>query len=238
MPDYHPLWDGGPLFAPAGPFPLSTDSVLLAHFVRIGPARRGVDLGCGSGILPLLLLTRSEKLHMTGLELMPEVAAQAEKNLSVNGLGERSAVLRGDLREYRSLFPAGSFDLVTANPPYFPADRGLLPPEEGRARARGEVTASLEEVCAAAAWLCRSGGSFSLVHRPERLSELFVCLTAYGLEPKRFRLVCHRPDAAPCLVLVEARRGGRPGLHAEPCLFLRGADGNETAEYKVAYHIN
>ena len=236
MPDFHPLWEGGPLFAQAAHFPLSTDSILLADFVRPGAARRGVDLGCGSGILALLLLTASEKLHMTGLELLPEAAELARKNLNANGLEARGEILRGDLRQYRELFSPGSFDLVVANPPFYPLGGGALSPDAGRAAARGEVTATLDDVCAAAAWLCRSGGSFSLVYKPERLPELFACLTAHGLEPKRLRLVCHRPDAAPSLCLVEARRGGRPGLGVEPCLFLRDLEGNETVEEMRIYH--
>ena len=237
MPDFRPLWDGGPLFAQSPHFMLSTDSILLADFVHIGSAGRGIDLGCGSGILALLLLCRSEKLHMTGLELLPEAAALARGNLAANALTERSEILQGDLREHRSLFAPGHFDLVVANPPFYPLGSGALSPDAGRASARVEVSATLDDVCTAAAWLCRSGGSFCLVHKPERLSELLVCLSGHGLEPKRLRLVCHRPDAAPSLCLVEARRGGRPGLRTEPCLFLQDAEGNETAEKMKIYHI-
>lgn len=237
MPEFRPLWTDGPLFAQAPHFLLSTDSILLADFVRLGAAGRGIDLGCGSGILGLLLLERSEKLHMTGLELLPEAAALARDNMAANGLGGRAEILQGDLREHRSLFRPGQFDLVVSNPPFYPLGSGALSPDEGRAAARGEVTATLDDVCTAAAWLCRSGGSFCLVYKPERLSELLVCLTAHGLEPKRLRLVCHRPDAAPSLCLVEARRGGKPGLRVEPCLFLRDENGRETVEEMKIYHI-
>ncbi len=235
-PVFEPLWPGGPVFAQAAHAPLGTDSVLLADFIRPGSARRGIDLGCASGAIALLLLCRAPRLHMTGLELLPEAAALAERNMAENGLTDRSRIVTGDLRRCRELFPAGSFDLVAANPPYFPLGSGPLPADPARAAARGETACSLQELCAAAAWLCRTGGSFSLVHRPERLSELLCALTAAGLEPKRLRLVCARPGAAPGLVLVESRRGGRPGLEILPDLVLAGEDGAESPEYRRIYH--
>ena len=235
---FQPLWPDGPLFRQAEHFRLSTDSVLLADFIRPEAARRGVDLGCGSGILALLLLVRTEKLDMTGLELLPEAAALACENLAANGLAARGRAVCGDIRRVRELFAAGSFDLAAANPPYYPVSGGALSPDPGRAAARSELTCTLDELCAAAAWLLRSGGSFSLVYKPERLSELFVRLTAHGLEPKRLRLVCERAGSEPCLALVESRRGGKTGLRVEPCLPLRDPDGAPSGEQRRIYHLS
>ena len=236
MIDVCELWPGGPLYAQDPAAPLGTDSVLLADFVRPGGAERGIDLGCGGGILSLLLLARSETLHMTGLELRPDAAALGRENLARNGLSGRSEILTGDIREHRSLFAPGSFDLAVSNPPYFPAGSGGRSPDPARAAARGEEYCSLPQLCRAASWLLHTGGRFCLVHRPERLSELFVCLSAHALEPKRLRLVCPREGSAPSLVLVEARRGGRPGLQIEPALVLTDADGKESAELRRIYH--
>lgn len=105
-----------------------------------------------------------------------------------------------------------------------------------RLAARGETQCSMEEICAASAFLCRTGGSVNFVHKPERLSELFCCMTAHGIEPKQLRLVCHREGAAPNLVLIEGRRGGKPGLKIEPTLILRRPDGSETDEVRRIYH--
>lgn len=236
MSDFQELWPGGPVFAQAANFRLSTDSVLLADFIHTGGAARGIDLGCGSGILALLLLWRTEKLHMTGLELDGEAAALAAENLERSGLGARGQVLTGDIRQYRELFRPGSFDLVAANPPYYAQGSGGVSPDPARAAARGESCCSLEELCAAAAWLLPSGGRFCLVHKPERLSELFCAMTARGLEPKRLRLVTYLAERAPSLVLVEGRRGGRPGLTVEPPLILADAEGRESEEYRRIYH--
>ena len=123
-----------------------------------------------------------------------------------------------------------------SNPPYFPVGSGALSPDPARAAARGETDCSLEELCAAAAWLLRTGGRFCLVYRPERLAELLCRMRAAGLEPKRLREICPRPGSAPSLVLAEGRRGGRPGLKIEPALVLTDGAGSESEEVRRIYH--
>ncbi len=236
MAAFERLWEGGPEFRQAEHFRLSTDSVLLADFVRCASARRGIDLGCASGALALLLLEKNERLHMTGLEIVPEAAALARENMERNGLAGRAEIVEGDIREHRRLFQTGRFDLVVCNPPYYPVGSGAAPGDAKRAAARGETQCSLEDVCKAAAFLCRTGGSVCLVHKPERLSELMCAMTAQGIEPKRLRLVCHRAGRAPSLVLLEGRRGGRPGLKIEPELILTNPDGTDSEETRKIYH--
>lgn len=235
MSDACELWAGGPVFRHDAGMKLSTDSVLLADFAPLRGIRRGIDLGCGAGILSLLLLCRSETLHMTGLELRPDAAELARENLDRNGLAARSSILTGDIREHRSLFSHGSFELAIANPPYFPAGSGASSPDPDRAGARQERDCSLEELCAAAAFLLPTGGRFCLVYRPERLSQLLVCMHASGLEPKRLRFVAPRAESAPSLVLAEGRRGGKPGLVIEAPLLLQDAEGRESGEIRRIY---
>ena len=230
------LWPGGPELLQARHFRLGTDCVLLADFVNTAGARRGIELGCASGAAMLLLLERSPKLHMTGLEIVPEAAETARENMALNGLTERSGIVTGDIRDHRALFRAGSFDLLVCNPPYFPPGSGAISPYADRAAARSELLCTLPELCAAAAFLLQTGGRACFVHRPERLSELLVTLTQTGLEPKRLRLVCRDAQAAPSLVLVEARRGGKPGLTVEASLYLQNPDGTESDEYRRIYH--
>ena len=236
MADFTELWPGGPHFAQAETMRLSTDSVLLADFARLRGAEKGMDLGCASGATALLLLAREPRLHMTGLEWDTAAAELARENMRVNALTERSRILTGDIRNVRALFPTGSFDFVIANPPYYPPDSGRLSPDPARARARGETDCSLEQLCRAAAWLLPTGGRFFLVHKPERLSELLCTMTAQGLEPKRLRTVCQRPERAPSLILAEGRRGGKPGLSLEAPLILAEAGGGESAEFCRIYH--
>ena len=201
------LWAGGPLFLQAETAKLTTDTVLLADFAQIGRATSGADLGCASGALMLLLLQR-----------------------------DRGTILCGDLREEHAALPRGGFDFVIANPPYFAEGSGLPAPEEGRAAARGESRCTLKDLCTRAAGLCRSGGKVFLSYRPERLCELLRQCTDVRLEPKRLRLVHHRPSAEASILLLEARKDGKPGLRIEPPLILHDDAGNETEEYKRIYH--
>lgn len=236
MNDFVRLWDGGPVFAQSEHFKLGTDSVLLADFVNIGQRRRGIDLGCGSGILPLLLLQKSERLNMTGLEINPTAAQIAAANLAANSLSDRGSIVTGDIRSCKELFDSGEFDLVVANPPYFAAGSGRQSPVDEKAAARTETMCTLEDVCRAAAYLCRTGGVFCLVHRAERLCDVLCLLRECGLEPKRLRTVSHDETKQPSLILVEARRGGSPGMQLLPPFFIRNADGTETSEILRIYH--
>ena len=230
------LWAEGPVFLQAETAKLTTDTVLLADFAEIGRAERGIDLGCASGALMLLLLWREERLRMTGVELQEEAARLAKENLRLNGLEERGKILCGDLRENIPSLVNVSFDFVIANPPYFTETGGLMPPEEGRAAARGETQCTLEELCGRAARLCRCGGKLFLSYRPERLNELMRQCCRVHLEPKRMRLVHHRPSTEASIVLLEARKDGKPGLRIEAPLILHDGEGNETVEYRRIYH--
>ena len=234
--DFIELWNNGPRFAQAEHFKLGTDCVLLADFVNTAGAKNGIDLGCASGAIDLLLLARTDKLRMTGLEIVPDAADIARRNMAENALENRSAIITGDIRQHRQLFKTGEFDLAVANPPYFPLGSGKLSPDAEKAAARGEVSCTLEDIVTAAAYLLRTGGTFALVHKPERLAEAICAMSAHGLEPKRLRTVCHSASSAPNLVLIEGKRGAKPGLKIEPQLILRNDDGTETAEVKRIYH--
>ena len=227
------LWNGVTLLQPDEHFRLSTDSVVCSWFSRFKPFDRIADLGCGSGAIALMLLASDPTLQVTGIELQPEAAATARENATRNQIS--FTVLEGDLRQIRTLLPANSMDGVISNPPYFPVGSGKAA-EGPLARARSEETCSLSQLCSAAVWLLRWGGTFTLVHRPERLADLIWELRCRKLEPKRIRFVRHKPDRPISLVLLEARKGGKPGLAYEPDLVLFSSDGSETEEYRTMYH--
>lgn len=229
------LWDGGPLLEQApGVFPMGTDSILLADFARPGSRDRILDLGTGSGILPILLLYDKPNLTATALEKSAPACRLTRENFRRNGLSNRISLLECDLREHRDFLPGGSFDLTISNPPYFTEDSGFTA-SGGLKDARSETGCTLSQLCQAAAWATRWGGSFCLVFRPERLCDLFTSLRETGFEPKRIRPVHHAAGKPVNLLLVEARRGGKPGLIWENDLYLYTPDGKETPETRRIY---
>ena len=212
MIEFDELWKDGPRLAQAdNSFSLSTDSVLLAHFVNMLRPSRIIDLGSGAGVLSVLLAEKYPGAHVTGVEIQEYSAQLSRLSLRENGFEQRSNVICADFLDHRGFLPAGAFDLVVSNPPYFPANGGYSAPDKHRRIAREEICCALADVCRAAAYLCRWGGSFAMVHRPERLSEICCTATAVGLEPKRLRFVQFKAKSSPSLVLVECRRGAKQG---------------------------
>lgn len=226
------LWNGIVLYEPDGQFRLGTDSVACAWFSRFPRGSRVADLGCGSGAISLMLLASDPTLHVTGIELYPPAVAAAEENARRNGVA--FSPIWGDLREIRSLLPAGSMDAVISNPPYYPVGSGRVAARNGRARS--EETCSLSQLFDAAQWLLRWGGRFVLVHRPQRLADLIWEARTHQMEPKRLQFVRHRPGHEVSLVLLECRKGGKPGLNFAPDLILFDEAGQETAEHRMMYH--
>lgn len=200
-------------------FPLGRDSLLLGAFATVKPGWPVCDLGCGSGVLLLLLAQRAERLSLTGVERDAGQAELARRNLEENGLPGR--ILTGDARDDR-LLPAGTFSLVISNPPYFPLGAGRT-----GGPARSEETLTLAQLCAAASRLVKHGGRFALCSRPDRLAELLETARHAGLEPKRLQFAHHAPDRRPFTVLLECVRQGRPGLEVLPPLFPGKNPGEE-----------
>ena len=218
-------------------FKLGTDSVLLADYADLPRGAALCDLCAGTGAIGLLLLAWDPSLQVTAVELQAPACEIMGRAVADNGLTDRFRIVQGDLREIRGLLPAGSFRHLVCNPPYYPVGGGFRPENQAQAIARTELCCTLGEVCAAAGWLLKTGGSLWMVHLPGRLADLFCFLRAAGLEPKRLRPVCPRPGAAPSLVLVKAVRGGKPDLKWDAPLILANADGSPTEEYRRIYHM-
>lgn len=216
-------------------FKLSTDSVLLADFANMKRVRSCLDLGSGAGVLCVLLAAKNTQAQITGIELQQNFADLSRLNISENGLTDRVEILTGDLREHRDFFGASGFDLVVSNPPYFSENSGYSAPSRHRAEAREELSCTLWDICAAARWALRWGGDLALVHRPERLSEIFVAMTEAGIEPKRLRMVAYSAEKPPSLVLIEGKRGGKKGLKIEAPLILTDGSGRDSREVQKIY---
>lgn len=211
------------------------DAVLLSGFARAGAGNRVLDLGTGTGIIPILMEAKTQAEHFVGLEIQPDSADMAMRSVALNGLENKIEIVTGDIKEADKLFGAASFHVVTSNPPYMTEHHGLTNPEEPKAIARHELLCSLEDVIAQAAKLLVPGGNFYMVHRPFRLADIMVLLRKYHLEPKRMKLVYPFIDREPNMVLLEASRGGRPRLTVEKPLIVYREPGVYTDEIYEIY---
>ena len=226
------LPNGFTLNLPEDAFPLSTDSMVLSYFAKLPKNARVLDLGSGCGTLGLLLCAVNGSCRVTGVELSQSAHLAALDNIRRNALTTRMESICADVRQVPGSFPAGSFDVCISNPPYFSGG----PASRTAALARREDACSPAELFEAAAWVLKYGGDFFLVHRPERLAELIVRGSEAGLEAKRLCLVRHKADSPVNLVLLQLRKGGKPGLKWEE-IILHDAQGAPTGEYRRIYHL-
>ena len=216
-----------------GVFPLSTDSMVLSHFVKLPKNARVLDLGSGCGTLGLLLCSVNGSCHVTGVELSQSAHLAAVDNICRNGLTARMESICTDMRQVPGSFPAGSFDVCISNPPYFSGG----PASRTNPEARREDTCTPSDLFRSAAWALKYGGDFFLVHRPERLAELIIRGSEAGLEAKRLCLVRHRADSPVNLVLLQLRKGGKPSLRWEE-IVLYDPNGAPTEQYRRIYHLD
>ena len=216
-------------------FCFGMDAVLLSGFAAVKPGEKAVDLGTGTGIIPILLEAKYEGEHYTGLEIQDEVAEMAARSVALNHLEEKVSIVKGDIKEASRLFGAASFDVVTSNPPYMNDAHGLKNPDLPKAIARHEVLCTLDDVVREAAKLLRPGGRFYMVHRPHRLIEIITALTKYKLEPKRMKMVHPFVDKEANMVLIEAVRGGKSMIKVEAPIVVYQEPGVYTQEIYDIY---
>ena len=216
-------------------FCFGMDAVLLSHFASCPSGGQMLDLGTGTGIIPILMSALSDASHLTGLEIQEESADMADRSVSLNDIGDRVSVVKGDIKEAGRIFPRASFDCITCNPPYLQGDHGIVNPADAKAIARHEVLCTLEDVVSAAETLLKPNGHFFMVHRPFRLSEIMCCMHDHNLEPKRMRLVYPMADREPNMVLIEGIRGAKMRITVEKPLILQNPDGSYTEEVKELY---
>lgn len=201
-------------------FCFGMDAVLLSGFVRVKPGANVLDLGTGTGIIPILLEAKTDAAHLSALEIQEESADMARRSVMLNHLEHKIDIVTGDIKEAESLFDAASFDVITCNPPYMIGKHGITNEGDAKAIARHEILCTLEDIVSRAAKLLKPGGNFFMVHRPFRLAEIMAVLQAYKLEPKRMQLVYPFVDKEPNMVLIEANRGGKPRLTVEKPLIV------------------
>ncbi len=216
-------------------FCFGMDAVLLSSFAKVKPGEKVLDMGTGTGIIPILLSAKTKAGHVTALEIQEESADMARRSVAMNGLQEKIDVVTGDIKEASAVFGKAVFDVVTCNPPYMNDMHGLKNPDMPKAIARHEVLCSLEDVVREAAAVLKPNGRFYMVHRPFRLAEIFAQLQKYKLEPKSMRLVHPYIDKEPNMVLLECLKGGKSMIKIAPPIVVYEEPGVYTREIYDVY---
>lgn len=216
-------------------FCFGMDAVLLSGFAGAGKGDRVIDLGTGTGIIPILMEAKTEAKSLTGLEIQAESADMARRSVALNHLEHKIQIVQGDIKAASALFGKAVFEVVTSNPPYMTDMHGIKNPEAPKAVARHEVLCTLEDVVREASALLCPGGHFFIVHRPFRLVEIFAVMTKYKLEPKRMKLVHPFVDREPNMVLIEAIKGAKSRLKIEKPVIVFERPGVYTEEIRSVY---
>lgn len=216
-------------------FCFGMDAVLLSGFAMVKEGEDVIDLGTGTGIIPILLEAKTNGRHFSALEIQKESADMARRSVEMNNLQEKINIVCGDIKEADRIFGKASFNVVTSNPPYMNDLHGIKNPDEEMAIARHEVKCTLDDVVKSAAALLKPKGRFYMVHRPHRLVEIINTFTRYKIEPKRIRFVHPYEDKEANMVLIEGLRGGKSMIKVESPLIVYDKEGNYTREILKIY---
>lgn len=219
-----------------GRFCFGMDAVLLSSFATVKRKEKVLDIGTGTGILPILLAAKNGRGSYTGLEIQEESADMARRSVRHNKLEDQIEIVTGDIKEAGELFDNASFDVITTNPPYMIGEHGLKNEKEALYIARHEALCTLDDILRESARMLKVKGRFYMVHRPFRLPEIMTKMCQYGLEPKRMRIVYPYVDKEPNMVLIEGRKGGNPRMTVEPPLIVYEKDGAYTKELLQIYY--
>ena len=216
-------------------FCFGMDAVLLSGFAHVKRGEKVLDMGTGTGIIPLLLSAKTQGEHFTALEIQKEIAEMAARSVAMNHLEDKIEIVNGDIKEASRIFGAASFDVVTTNPPYMNDAHGLKNPTEVKAISRHEVLCTLEDVVREGAKVLKSGGRMYMVHRPHRLIEIITAMKQYKMEPKRMCMVHPFKDKEANMVLIEAVKGGGSWLKMEAPIIVYKEPGVYTDEIYSIY---
>lgn len=217
-------------------FSFGIDAVLLSGFAKVKKGEKALDMCTGTGVIPILLEAKTQGKHFDAIELQPRSADMARRSVALNGLEDKITVTQGDIKLCDTYYEQGSFNVVTCNPPYTPAGTGYVNDISPVAIARHEIMCNMEDVFLAANKMLKYGGRLYMVHRFERLCDIFCTGRKHMLEPKFIRFVQTTPAKPPCLVLIEFLKGGRSGLKTGLPLVVYKSDGSYSDEVSDIYN--
>lgn len=216
-------------------FCFGMDAVLLSTFAKAGKGQRVLDMGTGNGVIPILMQAKNKETTYVGLEIQEISADLAIRNVEYNKLKDKIEIVRGDIKEASGIVGEASFNVVTTNPPYMKESHGIENPTSAKAIARHEILCNLEDIIREASRVLKSSGHMFMVHRPQRLVDIFDLMRHFHLEPKRIRLVYPHKDKEANMVLIEAVKGGNSQLIVEKPLVVYNEDGTYTEELLKMY---
>ena len=220
-----------------GKFCFGMDAVLLSNFARVKAGDKVLDMGTGTGVIPILLTAKTEGEHFTGLEIQEESADMARRSVAHNHLEKKIDIVTGDIKEAAARFGPVSFDVITVNPPYMIGQHGIANASDAKTIARHEVLCSLDDILRESAKLLGFGGRFFMVHRPFRLAEILSKMVQYKIEPKRMRMVHPYVDKEPNMVLIEGIRSANSRMTVEPPLVVFKEPGVYSDELLEGYGL-
>lgn len=202
-------------------FCFGVDAVMLTDFARVKPGEQVLDMGTGTGVIPILLSAKTAGKHFTGLEIQPESADMARRSVAYNRLEDKVEIITGDIKEAAKLFKPASFDVITTNPPYMVNEHGLKNAGDAKTIARHEILCTLDDILRESAKLLKeSKGRFYMIHKPFRLAEILTKMCQYKIEPKRIRFVHPYIHKEPTMVMIEGLKGGKSRVSVEPPIVM------------------
>ncbi len=217
-------------------FCFGIDAILLAHFAKVSHAKQKIlDIGTGTGVIPIVMHAIYGKGHFTGIDIQEEMIEMASRSVCLNEIQEDVMMKVMDIKEYKAYFSSGSFDIITCNPPYMKGHAGLKNEHPSKTIARHEVACTLEDIIEGAGYMLKYGGKLCMIHRPHRLVDIFMAMRQNKIEPKVMRMVYPKAGKAPTMVLVEGVKHGKPELRVQPPLFVYNEDGTYTDDINEIY---
>jgi len=216
-------------------FRFGIDAVLLSDFADVKKNDRVIDLGSGTGIIPILLSAKTRARELVGLEIQPQMAEMAQRSVIMNNLADKIKIICGDIRKVREIFESSSFNYVTSNPPYMNSGGGIINPSDAKAIARHEIACTLEDVISGAGYLLNPSGKFAMIHRPERLADIICLMRKYHIEPKYLRFIHPAPNIKPAMILIRGAKNGNPQLKVLEPLYIRDLNGEYSSEINRIY---
>ncbi|WP_369016885.1 tRNA1(Val) (adenine(37)-N6)-methyltransferase [Staphylococcus pseudintermedius] len=216
-------------------FSFSTDALLLGHFTEVRKRDRILDMCAGNGVIPLLLSDKGNNV-ITGVEIQPQLVNMAVRSVQYNHLEDRITMVEMDINALIQAYSPAQFDLITCNPPYFKANQTNQHQLEAHKIARHEIYCTLDDCLRVSNHLLKEGGRVVMVHRAERMMDLFESMRHYRIEPKRLHMIFSKPGKAAQTIVVEGRKGGRQGLDIAPPFYIYDEQGDYTPEMKEIYY--